>query len=238
MSVTYVKTCKVCNSFFRNRIEKLSLNGMNPQAIYDYLQSIQDENEKAIVKQEDIKPSSIRRHLDNHFNKDEATKVKLAETQNRVETSREMLQNGVSIAIDKINSLCHMIDVSMIKMEQIEDDLSINNKSKYQLTIQYMNTAKGLIESLAKLTGELKQEGSIDINFFTTEISVFVDIVLASIRSTDKSLGMGGQLEQQFALEFQDRWKDYKNKQVAIINGEDKPRQQNLVNSFNDGAGS
>lgn len=235
MPAIYVKTCKVCNSFFRNRIEKLSIDNMNPQKIYDYLQSIQDPNEKAIVQKEDIKPSSIRRHLDNHFQKDEAVKVKLAETHSRIESSREMLHNGTSITIDKINSLCHMIDLSLIKIEEVESDITINNKSKYQLTVQLMNTTKSLIESLAKLTGELKQEGTIDINFFSTEISVFVDIVLASIRSTDKTLNMGGQLESQFSVEFQERWKDYKNKQVAIINGEEKPRQQNLVNTFNDG---
>ena len=235
MSATYVKACKVCNSFFRNRIEKLSIDGMNPQKIYSYLQSIQDPNEQLIVQKEDIKPSSIRRHLDNHFQKDEAVKVRLAETQSRIETSRDMLHKGASITIDKINSLCHMIDVSLIKMEEIESDISINNKMKYQLTVQYMNTAKGLIESLAKLTGELKQEGTIDINFFSTEISVFVDIVLAAIRSTDKTLQMKGELESQFSIEFQERWKDYKTKQIAIINGEEKPRVQNLVNNFNDG---
>lgn len=235
MAAIYVKTCKVCNSFFRNRIEKLSIDGMNPQRIYDYMQSIQDPNEMSIVQKEDIKPSSIRRHLDNHFQKDEAVKVKLAETQSRIENSRDMLQKGASITIDKINSLCHMIDVSLIKMEEIEGDISINNKTKYQLTVQYMNTAKGLIESLAKLTGELKQEGTIDINFFSTEISVFVDIILSTMRSVDKTLQLNGELEKQFSIEFQEKWKDYKTKQLAIINGEQNGRVQNLVNNFNDG---
>lgn len=231
----YIKQCKVCNSVFRNRIEELSLQGFNPQKIFSYLQAIQDPEEQKIVQKEQIKPSAIRRHLDNHFQKDEAVKVKLAETHSRIENSREMLQSGVSIAIDKINSLCHMIDVAMIKMEEVESDVTINNKMKYQLTVQFMNTAKGLIESLAKLTGELKQEGTIDINFFTTEISVFVDIVLATIRSVDKQLNLHGDLENNFSMEFQERWNDYRNKQMAILNGIEKPRVQNLVNTFNDG---
>lgn len=231
----YSRQCKVCNSVFRNRIEELSLQGFNPQKIFTYLQAIQDPGEQKIVEKEQIKPSAIRRHLDNHFQKEEAVKVKLAETHSRIETSREMLQNGVSIAVDKINSLCHMVDVAMIKMEEVESDVTINNKLKYQLTVQFMNTAKGLIESLAKLTGELKQEGTIDINFFTTEISVFVDIVLATIRSVDKQMGLKGELETKFSLEFQERWKDYRQKQTAILNGESKPRVQNLVNTFNDG---
>lgn len=232
---TYSKQCKCCNSVFRDRIESLSIEGFNPERIYQYLQSIQDKNEQEIVQRENIKPSSIRRHLDNHFQKDEVVKVKLAETHSKIEKSRNMLNNGVSIAIDKVNSLCHMIDVAMIQMEQVENDSTLTNRLKYQTTIQFMNTSKGLIESLAKLTGELKQEGTIDINFFTTEISVFVDIVLASIRAVDKAMTLEGQLEQQFSIEFQERWKDYREKQIAIINGEEKPRQQDLINNFNNG---
>src|SRR3712207_3848452 len=91
MGAMYVTQCKVCNSVFRNRIEELSLQGLNPQKIYDYLQSLQDENEKALVKTEDIKPSSIRRHLDRHFSYEEAAKVKVAETHSRIDKSREML---------------------------------------------------------------------------------------------------------------------------------------------------
>lgn len=235
MPVTYVKACKVCNSVFRNRIENLYLEGFNPQRIFNYLQSLQDKNEQEIVQREDIKPSSIRRHLDNHFQKDEEIKARIVETHNKIEQSRDMLNNGVSITIDKINSLCHMIDVAMIKLEEVENDTTLNNKTKYQTTIQFMNTSKTLIESLAKLTGDLKQEGAIDINFFTTEISVFVDIVLATIRTVDKTLKLNGTLEQQFSSEFQTRWNDYKQKQVAIINGDEKPRQQNLINDFNSG---
>lgn len=235
MPAVHVKQCKVCRSVFRNRIEELSINGMNPNQIFKYLQSLQDPEEQEIVKVENINPSSIRRHIDNHFKKDEAVKVKLAETHNRIEKSRDMLNNGVSIAVDKVNSLCHMIDVALIKMEEIDSDESLNNKTKYQTTIAFMNTTKGLIESLAKLTGELKQEGTIDINFFTNEIATFADIVLETIRAVDKQLGLNGQMEVAFSNEFKKQWDDYKNVQTAIINGEAKPRVQNLSCTFNDG---
>ena len=233
--MAYIKQCKVCNSVFRSRIEELSINGMNPNQIFNYLQSLQDANEHSIVVTEDIKPSSIRRHIDNHFQKDEAVKVKLAETHNKVEKSREMLNTGISIAIDKVNSLCHMIDVSLIKMEEIDNDETLNNKTKYQTTIAFMNTARGLIESLAKLTGELKQEGTIDINFFSNEISTFADIVLETIRAVDKQLDLKGQMESAFSIEFKKQWDDYKQLQTAMINGEAPLRKQNLINTFNDG---
>ncbi len=231
----YVRQCKVCNSAFRSRIEELSINGMNPNQIFKYLQSLQDPQEQAIVATENINPSAIRRHIDNHFQKDEAAKVKMAETHNRIEKSRENLNNGVSIAIDKVNSLCHMIDVTLIKMEEVDSDETLNNKSKYQTTIAFMNTARGLIESLAKLTGELKQEGTIDINFFSNEISTFADIVLETIRAIDKKLELKGKLEIEFSAEFKKQWDDYKNIQTAVINGESKGRVPNISNNFNDG---
>ena len=170
-----------------------------------------------------------------HFTLEELTKTKIVETQDKIEQSRLNLQNGVDIAINKIQTLCHLVDSSLINIEKVETDESINNKTKYQLNIQYINVIKGLIESLAKLTGELKQEGTIDINFFTTEISVFVDIVLAAMRDADRALGLEGKMEQQFAIEFQNRWKAYKSQQNAILNGDAKPRQQNLSNDFNEG---
>jgi hypothetical protein len=234
MAIT-VKQCKVCNSVFRNRIEELSIQGLNPERIYQYLQSLQDPNEQQIVKQEDIKPSSIRRHIDNHFKRDEAVKIKNADLSDRIQENRSKLQNGVSIIIDKVNSLCFMIDNALVMMEQIENDDSLNSKSKYSNTIAFMNTTKGLIESLAKLTGELKQEGTIDINFFSNEISTFADIVLESIREVDKKLELNGQMEEEFAQEFQRKWNDFKQLQTAVINGDAKPAPKNLTNNFNDG---
>lgn len=231
----YVSQCKVCNSVFRNRIESLTMEGMNPQRIFDYLQSLQDPQEKAIVARENINPSSIRRHIDKHFSKEEVAKVKLAETHSRIDQSREMLHKGNQIAVDKINSLCHMIDVSLIKMEEIESDMSIQSKYKYSLIDKYMNTARGLIESLAKLTGELKQEGTIDINFFSNEISIFADIVIDTIRVVDKRLKLNGEIEYVFAEEFKNSWDAYRQKQIAVINGELKPTPPARTNNFNEG---
>jgi hypothetical protein len=235
MGAMYVKQCKVCNSVFRDRIESLSLDGFNPQRVYDYLQSLQDPNEQSVVQRENINPSAIRRHIDNHFQKDEAVKVKIAEAHSKIDRSRDMLNSGAVITIDKINSLCHMVDVAIIQLEEVDNDVSVNNKTKYQIRLATMNTARGLIESLAKLTGELKQEGTIDINFFSNEIGTFADIVLESIRNVDKQFGLLGKMEEQFSIEFQSCWDTYKQKQIAVLNGEAKPPQQNLNNEFNSG---
>lgn len=230
-----VAQCKVCNSVFCNRIEELAVQGLNPQRIYEYLQSLQDPDEKAIVVKEDIKPSSIRRHLDNHFKRDEAVKIKNADLSDRIEENKNKLQNGISIIVDKVNSLCFMIDNAIVKMEQVDNDDSLKNKDKYATTIAFMNTTRGLIESLAKLTGELKQEGTIDINFFSNEIGTFADIVLESIREVDKKLELDGKMEEEFAAEFQRKWNDYKQLQTAVINGDAKPAPKNITNNFNDG---
>lgn len=231
----YVAQCKVCNSVFKGRIENLSLQGFNPQQIYDYLQTIQDPNEKAIVIREDIKPSAIRRHIDRHFAGDIVEKTKIAEVQDKIHQSRRNLQDGIAIAIDKINSMSYMVDSALLKLEEIEHDSSLSNKIKYQLTNQYMNTAKGLIESLSKLTGDLKDESTIDAQFFINEINNFGDIVLAAIRSCDKILKLGGELEQTFAIEFQQAFNDYRIKQMAQINAEIPKSKENLMNTFNDG---
>jgi hypothetical protein len=225
-----VSQCKVCNSHFRNIIEKLHLNGLSPEKIYEYLQNLSDEKEKEIVAKEDIKPSSIRRHLSRHFKDDEIIKVKTAETKARVEQSRSLLQQGISITIDKVNHLSHLIDVAMIKLEEV--DLNVSSETKrHQLTMQYMNTIKNLIESLGKLTGELRQEGTVDIHYFDSEITHFADIVLQTIRIVDNQLGLQGQLEVAFATEFANQWKNYKERQELALAGKPQP---NVVNTFNE----
>lgn len=231
-NVTTVKQCKVCNSKNRSLIEQMHLNGLSAEKIFEYLNNLSDPEQQAAVALEQIKPSSIRRHLQRHFNPDEGAKVKLAETKARVEQSRSMLQQGVQITINKVNNLSHLIDVAMINLEEVEHAQS-NNKQKHQLTIQYMNTIKGLIESLAKLTGDLKQEGTIDINFFNNEITNFADIVLQTIRIIDRQMGLNGQLEFNFAQEFQRQWTGYQDRQIKIINGEIEQRQS-VVNTFNE----
>lgn len=229
---TVVSQCKVCNSKNRNLIEQLHLNGLSAEKIADYLNNLSEPEQKVIVSTEQIKPSSIRRHLQRHFNPDEGAKVKIAETKARIQQSRNLLNQGVQITIDKVNNLSHLIDVAMIHLEEIEHTQT-NNKQKHQLTIQYMNSIKGLIESLAKLTGDLRQEGTIDINFFSNEITNFADIVLQTIRVVDRQLDLNGQLEHKFAQEFSTQWSDYQDRQIKIINGE-MEQKPNIVNTFNE----
>lgn len=229
--VQIIKQCKVCNSDFRNLIEQLHLNDLSAEKIYEYLQNLSSAKDRAKIQEEDIRPSSIRRHLQNHFNSEDGSKVKLAETKARIEQSRNLLNQGVQITIDKINSLNHLIDMSLIKLEEVEHIQS--DSKKHQYTIQYMNTIKGLIESLSKLTGDLKQDGAIDINFFNNEISGFAEIVLQTIRIVDKQLNLNGQLEVLFAKEFAKLWQNMQERQSRFIDGEITSNQNNQ-NNFND----
>lgn len=235
MSVKYVAQCKVCNSKFRNIIESLHNQGMSPQKIFDYLRSLTDPNEIEIVEKENINPSSIRRHMDRHFDVNDGAKIKVAETKNRIKQSRETYKQGVQIVVNKVNTISHLIDTAMIKLEEVDE---FNNLQKqHQYTIQYMNTIKGLIESLAKLTGDLKQEGTIDITFFSDEITRFAEIVLSTIREMDKTLNLQGMLEQSFSNEFKKQWDNYKLRQNKILDGElstnDGQKERN-VNTFNE----
>ena len=102
-----------------------------------------------------------------------------------------------------------------------------------------MNTIKGLVETLGKLTGDLKQEGTIDINFFSNEITKFAEIVILTIRQVDKNLELGGKLELLFSQEFQKQWNDYIDVQQKKINKEiplDYGDNEFNVNTFNDNA--
>jgi hypothetical protein len=240
--VKYVKQCKVCNSKFRNLIEELSTQGMSPQKVYDYLQSLTDPTEQEVVKREDINPSAIRRHMDRHFDLNDGAKIKVAETKSRIDQSRDSYKNGVAIIVDKVQSLSHMIEMAMIKMEEV--DQIGKPKEQHTLTIAYMNSIRGLIESLAKLTGDLKQEGTIDINFFSNEINLFAEIVLSTIRTIDQNLklkdenGNDLRVEYLFAEEFKKQWDSYQLRQSKILAGELSPDDGATlrnVNTFNEG---
>ena len=233
----YVAQCKVCNSKFRAVIENLHNQNMTPQKIYDYLQSLTDSDEQISVKQEDINPSSIRRHMERHYDVKDGAVIKIAETQNRIEQSRDAYKKGVQIFVDKVNAMSMLIDQAMVRMEEVSD---LSDSKKHQYTIQYMNTTKGLIESLAKLTGDLKQEGTIDINFFSNEITRFAEIVLSTIREIDRQLGMNSQLEYAFGAEFKKQWENYVLRQQKILEGELSPddgEKERSVNTFNDTEG-
>lgn len=234
-SVMTVSQCKVCNSKFRNIIEQFHLNGLSPEKIFEYLNSLTDPQEKATVVQEDIKPSSIRRHLKNHFNAEDGAKIKIAEVKSKIAQSRNLYQEGVQIVIDKVNTVSHMIDVAMINIQELDDHN--NKKERHQLTLQYMNSIRGMIETLGKLTGDLKQEGTIDINFFNNEITTFAEIVLQSIRVIDGQFKMNGELELAFASEFTNQWQNYQDRQRKIVNGEISMSEGNThrnVNTFNE----
>lgn len=235
-NITYIRQCKVCNSQFRNLIENLHNQGLNPQKIYEYLQNLKDPLEQAIIKDEEINHSSIRRHLDKHFNPQDEAIRKIGETKARVDKSRDDYKKGVQTIINNVGTLNHMIEVAMIKMEEV-DQLPAKDKNRHSLTIQYMGAIKGLIESLAKLTGDLKQEGTIDINFFSNEIQIFAEIVLQTIRQVDIDLGLNSKLEYTFANEFKKQWDTYQLRQSRILSGELSPNdglKQRNVNTFND----
>jgi hypothetical protein len=229
-----ISQCKVCNSKFRNVIEELSTKNMSPEKIYAYLQSLTDPEQQMLIVKENINPSSIRRHLKSHFKQDEVANVKLAETHSKIEYNRNLYKEGKEITVDKINSLNYMIEDAVTRIEEIEVDISIPNSKKYQLINQYMLTAKTLIESLAKLTGELKQEGTIDINFFSTEITSFANIVLECITELDNQLNLNGKVVNEFAGIFQKKWTDYKTLQTAVINGEVAQTKKVVHNTFNE----
>ena len=231
----YESSCKTCNSQFRNTIENLHVQGMSPENIFKYLQGLESPSDKAIVQKEDLKSSSIRRHMTKHFDVKDGVIIKVAESESRIEQSRSIYQQGVAIVIDKINTISHLIEVNMAKLEKVENDFH-GQKAEHTFTVQYTNAVKGLIETLAKLTGDLKQEGNIDVNFFNNEITIFAEIVLSTIRKIDKELNLNGTLEVVFAQEFKNQWDAYRLRQQRIMNGDLSPTegQKDMhINTFN-----
>ena len=230
-----VGQCKVCNSKFRHLIESLYKKGFNPQKIYDYLHSLSDEEEILIVEREDIKPSAIRRHLDRHFNDQDNKVIEDTTTKKKIQRARDAYEQGKDIMINKVNAVSLQVDTALANIESL--DLMTNEKLKHELTIKYMNTIRGLIETLGKLTGELKQEGTIDINFFSNEITKFAEIVVLSIREVDKNFNLDGKLEMKFSEEFKKQWDNYIDIQQRKLNKEiplDYGDNEFNVNTFNE----
>ena len=233
-SVIYEEKCKVCNSSLKDLIEELSNQDMKPRQIMDYLNSLTDPKQKEQVINDKLSESSIRRHLDRHYNIKTGTNIKIAETKNRLQRSREAFKRGVHMKVDSIATISHLIDVALINIEEL-DNIK-DGRQKHQLTINYMATIKNLVEEFAKLTGELKQEGTIDINFFSNQINDFASIVLATVKKLDEQFGMESKLEQEFSKEFQKQWLQYKDIQNKIVSGElpaNYGEKERNINTFN-----
>ena len=235
MSQIKVSQCKVCNSKFRSTIEMLYSKNMSPNKIYEYLHSFKDPESIEIVEQEKLTPSGIKRHLMNHFDLVDASLIQDADVQQKIVSAREKYSEGRSTTINKVNVISLQIDTALAKMESIDTLFPPTDKTGHELYLKYMDAIRKLTESLAKLTGELKQEGTIDVNFFGTEITKFAEIVLLSIRRVDRELMLDGKLESMFAQQFSSLWEDYLTLQSKKINGEvDLDYGNYNINTFNE----
>ena len=226
--------CKVCNSKHRTLIEQLSCKGFNPQKIYDYLQNMKEPIDRKIVKEEDSNPSSIRRHLQKHFDQRDDFLIKEAKIKSKIEKGRENYEKGQKINIDKINTLSHMIELALTRLEEVDQ---LSEAKKHQYTIGYMGQIKSLIDELNKISGNIKQEGTIDSNFFKNEITTFAEIVLSTIRALDMQYKMNFELEIAFKEEFIKQYQLYQARQDLIFSGKLPPNdgeKERNINKFND----
>ena len=233
--VRFEPKCKICNSHFKDVIEEMYNNGLTVKQIWNALDSLQDPDERNIWLVESIKEANISRHLQKHYNIKVGAATKLAENRTRLEKSRAAFREGVHMKVNAVATLSHLIDIALINLEEL--DSFPDGRQRHQLTINYMTTIKNLVDEFSKLTGELKQEGSIDINFFSFQIAEFANIVMATIKKMDKQFGLNNQLEYEFGNEFQKQWRTYKDTQNKMINGElplDYGERERNVNTFND----
>lgn len=234
--VLYEKRCKICNSEFRGMIENLHIQNMNPRQIMEYLGGLSGPGEQEQIKQDEITESAIRRHLARHFDIKTGAQIKIAETKTRLQQSRDQYKQGVRVMVDNVGLISHMIESLMIQMEELDN--MADGRVRHQLTLNYAGQVKGLVESLAKLTGELRQEGTIDINFFSDEITRFADIVHSTVKTLDMQMGLDNKLEYSFATEFKKQWDSYQLRQNRIACGElstDDGMKERNVNTFNEG---
>ena len=233
--VLYDKRCKVCNSEFRNMIENLHVQGMNPRQTLEYLANLSDPEQQEQLLKADLTESAVRRHIQRHFDIKTGTQIKLAEGKTKLQRSRDQYKKGVRVMIDNVALISHMIDALLIQMEEL-DNLP-EPRQRHQLTLNYAAQIKSLVESLGKLTGELKQEGSIDINFFSNQVERFAEIVISTIKALDIEFGLSNELEYRFANEFKKQFELYKVRQNKMLNGElslDYDSKEKGVNRFND----
>lgn len=226
--------CKVCNSIYRNTIETLSVKGFSSQKIYDYLHSLTSAEDIENVQNENIKPSNITKHINAHFDSLDNDTIIYSEIQQKIDRTREKYSKKETIAVDKVNAIAMQIDIALAKMKGL-DEFDNTDKVGHELTLKYMTTIRGLVETLAKLTGDLKQEGTIDINFFGTEITKFAELVILCIRRIDRQLEMQGTLENLFAEEFGRQYTNYLDLQNKKISHEIDINEGNYqINTFNE----
>ena len=233
--VRYEQRCKVCNSHFRDVIENLCNEGLNPRQIFEYLNSLNDATEKQIFEKEGLKEATIRRHLERHYDIKLGTKIRMAHAKARVQKSRDNFRTGVAMRVDSISTISHLIDLALINIEEL--DSFPDGRQRHQLTINYMGQIKSLIDEFSKLTGELKQEGTIDVNFFSAQVNEFAQIVMATISKMDERFNLNSQLIYEFGTEFTKQFKQYKDIQRKILSGELPPNygeKERTINTFND----
>lgn len=215
-------------------IEELAIKKLSPEKIYEYLQNLTDPTDIKIVQEENIKPSSIRRHLQRHFDEKEDLLVKDATIKSKIKTSRTKYQDGRKINIDKANTISHLIEVALARMEEVE---TLSDTKKHQYTIGYMGQIKSLVDELDKVSGAIKQEGTIDSNFYRKQIDTFAKIVLSTIRALDQKYKMNYQLEVDFSSEFKKQMELFKAREDMIFEGQLSPTadsKEENVNTFND----
>ena len=226
--------CKVCMSKHRTIIEELARKQLSAEKIYEHLQSLTTTRDVKIVKTENIKPSSIRRHLQRHFNDQDELLTRDATIKTQTRTDRQDFDAGKKILIDKVNTIAYMIKLALTRLDEV-DQLSDSKKQQY--TVAYMGQVKGLVDELSKISGSIKEEGTIDANFFKTEINTFAEIVLMTIRVLDQQYSMNYELETAFTTEFKRQWELYQKRQDLIFEGKLSPtdgeRERN-INKYND----
>jgi len=190
--------------------------------------------DQRITEEEHIQPSSIRRHLQKHFDQREDFLINDAVIKSKVKKNRDDYQKGMKINIDKANTLSHMIELALTRLEEVE---ALSEAKKHQYTIGYMGQIKGLIDELNKVSGSIKEEGAIDSNFFRNEINTFAEIVLGTIRALDIKYEMDFQLEKDFTQEFKKQYQLYVDRQNMIFEGRLSPNdgaKERNINKFND----
>lgn len=224
----------MCQSQHKGLIEELALKNFTPEKIYEELHNLKDPKDIAIVDAEGIKPTSIRRHLQRHFNRTEDILVNDARIKSNITSARNKLKEGKKINIDKANTLSYLIDIALTHIEEVE---SMKDNKKHQYTIQYMGQIKSLIDELNKVSGAIKQEGTIDSNFYRTQIDTMAKIVLSTIRALDQQYNMNYELETAFAEEFKKQFALFKAREDMIFAGKLSPtdgEEERSINTFND----